>query len=154
MIFQKTLFEVLGKNKTQTSRIWKDNYVQSFISSESNLLRAVYTHHEKQPFNRILYEVGQVRSVQPARGKKGIARICILELAKRDVRNFDALDIANEGFDTRLEFYKVWTAMHFPAYLKLLEDGYVTSDWWLDSIRAQVASKWTALVLNFELIKE
>lgn len=153
MIFQHTWESVLSGRKSQTSRIWKDDYFfpsDYYDKTIYNHLLSLKSWDAGKP--RTLYRVGQTLAVQPARGKKAIARIKVLELAKRDVRNFDALDIAYEGFDTRLDFYKVWVGMHFPAYLKLLEDNYVTSDWWLDATRGQVANHWTALVIRFELL--
>lgn len=153
MIFQKTLDQVLSGGKVQTSRLWKDDY--TFPSDEydrewPNVVLSMKAWEMGKI--RRLYQVGQVLSVQPNRGQKGIAKIRVTELARRDVRNFTDEDIRREGFETRLGFYKVWYGMHFPSFVKLLEDDFVTEDWWLDSIKAQAKTHNDALVITFELL--
>jgi hypothetical protein len=152
MIFQMTLDSVLSGGKTQTSRLWKDSWATSFVSPNSDAIRAIYSCHDKQPFKRLRYEVGQVLSVQPARGQKGIAKIRILELAKRDVRNFDASDIAREGFPNKSWFFHTWTQMHDKkAHNGFSETDAVFNETFLIS---RPAEHYTALVINFELVQE
>jgi hypothetical protein len=153
MIFQHTINDVLSGAKTQTSRIWKDDY---FFPSDycdktvySTLLSRKAWGNNKV---RRLYHVGQILSAQPNRGAKGVAKIRILELAKRDVRDFTDEDIAREGFVDRLDFFITWMYMHSKPYLKLLANEMVTEEWWLDSMKVQVPELHTALVIRFELV--
>lgn len=163
MIFQHTLEQVLDGSKCQTSRLWQENWIVTYTKEHKNgydtfddVLYPISSLKEKYPYYpyRLKYRVGQTLSVQPNRGAKGVARIRILELAKRDVRAFDDSDIKREGFENALSFYRVWYGMHFPEYLKLLDDEYVTSEWWLDAKRGQLPRLNTALVIRFELVKD
>lgn len=154
MIFQHTIDKVLSGEKCQTSRIWKDDYTFSWDEYDRDLRDVVLSMKAWDAGKiRHLYRVGQLLSVQPARAQKGVAKLRILELAKRDVRDFTDEDIAREGFEDRLSFFRVWYGMHFPPYLKLLNDGFVTEDWWLESMKAQAPEKNTALVIKFELVQ-
>lgn len=162
MQFSHTIDEVLAGEQTQTSRIWKDNYILD--ESERYIhwvqIRGVstkkigYVSIRSRKTGKLLYHTDQILSVQSARGAKGVAKIRILELAKRDVRSFTEEDIAREGFETRLDFYVTWYYMHFPEYVKFLAQELVTPEWWLDAIRGQIPEKNTALVIRFELVKD
>jgi hypothetical protein len=152
MIFQFTIDKVLSGEKCATSRLWKDDW---FIPSDEydRDIKNVILSLKAWDAGKIrhLYRVGQILSVQPARGQKGIAKIKVLELTKRDVRSYTDDDIRAEGFSDRLSFYRTWYEMHFPSYLKLLSDGYVDYDWWMESRRAQIPEKNTALFIRFVL---
>lgn len=156
-IFQHTIDKVVSGSKVQTSRIWKDDYVFSWSDYEEPNQIVLSQKAWDAGKIRKLYYVGQTLSVQPSRGAKGVAKIRITGLAKRDVRDFTAEDIRREGFlPTKsgfVDFYRVWYGMHFPAYVKLLDDNYVNADWWLDSMKAQIAKHNTALVIRFELVE-
>lgn len=148
MLFMHTWEKVLSGEKVQTSRLWKNNW-----HFQDNIVYLTQEISERTLFAyRKQYYVGQILSVQKARGTKGIARIRVLELARRDVRGFTDEDIAREGFADRVSFFRVWYGMHFPAYLKLLADGYVDYDWWIDSTKGQIPEK-NVVVIKFELVK-
>lgn len=160
MIFQHTIDSVLSGEKTQTSRIWKDSWAISFVSSESGDIRAIYSCHDKQPFKRLRYEVGQVLSVQPARGQKGVAKIRILELAKRDVRSFTFAEIEKEGFEHAQDFIQLWAQMHDKAYyttmpVKTFDGNSYDSVYekWLRGFSERPAEFYQALVIGFELVQ-
>ena len=133
MIFQHTLNDVLSGEKTQTSRIWKHYYrVQNshmrFVDRHEKFgKREFYVLWSVNKSLRRLYEVGRTYAVQAKRGGKGLARIRILKLAKRDIREFDESDIQREGFDSFDSFYMLWQEMHDRNY--------------------------EALVINFELVQ-
>src|SRR5690348_12450666 len=113
MIFQHTLPQVLAGQKTQTSRIWKEDYTFSCDEYDRDLRDVVLSMKAWDAGKiRRLYQVGSILSVQPNRGSKGIARIHILELAKRDVRDFTKEDIQREGFAYKHEFIETWIKMH------------------------------------------
>ncbi len=109
MIFQHTIDNVLNGTKTQTSRIWKGNYV--FSSNESDKWMYCVYSSNTSPMRRV-YQVNQIHGVQPGRGKKSVAHIKITHLEKRMVHTFTDADIVREGFANRAEFLKVWRAMH------------------------------------------
>lgn len=154
MLFQHTINQVLSGAKTQTSRVWKDTWATSFVSSQSDAIRAIYVKRkDKQPFHRLQYEVGQELSVQPARGKAGVARIRITELAKRDVRLFGDEDIAREGFQWTHEFMEVWTQMHDAKHYKWGMIQYPEIGI-MSGLHQRPAELYTALVIRFELLEE
>jgi hypothetical protein len=108
MIFQHTLAAVLNNSKTQTSRIWKDDYDlqdETLISRKSG---------------RRLYYIGQGFSVQPGRGKKAVARRRITKLEKRDVRDFTEADIRREGYKKYEKFLDLWRSLHKDNYIALV----------------------------------
>ncbi len=113
MIFQHTLDAVLDGTKTQTSRVWKDNYV-SVVEGDNNITVI------SKSSGRRLYYVGQEHAVQPKRGASGVGRIRITSLGKRNVSFFDAEDIRREGFQNMAEFLSVWRGMHKSNYLALV----------------------------------
>jgi hypothetical protein len=155
MIFLHTLDKVLSGEKTATSRLWKEDWF--FPSDEYDRdVKSVVLSRKAWDAGKIrkLYYVGQILSAQPNRGQKGVAKIRILQLQKRDVRSYSEAEIAAEGYGSALEFYKTWYGMHFPAYVKLLDEGRVTAEWWLDSMKAQIAKHNTALFIRFELVQE
>lgn len=162
MQFNHTISQVLDKSKVQTSRLWHDNWELGYNGAKNvpSAYDALYsfsiieTQEGKTLTYRKVYTVGQTLAVQAGRGKKGVARIRITGLEKRDVRSFTDEDIQREGFTDRLSFFRVWYGMHFPAYVKLLDEGSVTPEWWLDATKAQIAAHNTALVIRFELVHD
>jgi hypothetical protein len=108
MIFQHTLDAVLSGRKSQTSRIWKDDYLlqdDTLVSRKSG---------------RRLYYVGQEFSVQPGRGKKAVARRRITQLEKWDVRDFTEADIQREGYSAGEDFLALWRSLHKDNYIALV----------------------------------
>ena len=143
MIFQKTLEHVLSGEKTQTSRIWRENYLPEYF--DGHLLSV------RNPRGILLYYIGQELSVQPNRGMKGIARIRIQELHKADVRDFDADDFQREMLSDIL-FYKTWASMHDKAHYKTTETH--STNEWIKRLNLRHEERYTALVFIFELVKE
>jgi hypothetical protein len=150
MIFQFTLPQVLAGSKVQTSRIWKDNY--ALVDDEPLTGNKVYsTVESKYAIARKLHYIGQVLSVQPARAAKGVAKIRVLELAKRDVRYFTKEDIKREGFSDFRQFIQVWSSMHDKwLYKKAMRE---TFDFF-DAVGVRPDELYTALVIRFELVEE
>jgi hypothetical protein len=151
LIFQHTINQVLSGAKTQTSRIWKADY--SALQDWNGRIGIVYSKRRK------LYYFGQELSVQPARGKTGVARIRITELAKRDVRDFTQEDIEREGFRHRHEFFEVWVQMHdkplWKWSQKFPELGFMSElrdkgEWHVK----RNPKDYLALVIRFELLEE
>ena len=106
MIFQHTYGLVLSGRKTQTARVWKDWYMGEYDAFDE--LIAVRDGNN----NRLVTRVGQIRSVQPARTEEGVARIEILRLERKNVRDFDGKDVWREGFDSKEKFLDLWQKMH------------------------------------------
>lgn len=142
MLFTHTIEHVLAKTKTQTSRIWKDNYVPEYYDGHLLSIR--------NPRGNLLYYVGQELSVQPNRGMKGIARIRIQELHKADVRDFDADDFKREMLNDKL-FYETWASMHDKWLWKKAQRE--TFDFY-NALRGRHEERYTALVFIFELVTE
>jgi hypothetical protein len=155
MIFLHTLDKVLSGEKTATSRLWKEDWF--FPSDEYDRdVKSVVLSRKAWDAGKIrkLYYVGQILSAQPNRGQKGVAKIRILQLQKRDVRSYSEAEIAAEGYGSALEFYKVWYGMHLPPFLRLLTEEWVTPDKWLEMLSPQIAKHNTALFIRFELVQE
>lgn len=118
MIFQHTIGLVLSGKKTATTRIWQDHY--RFCFDEMHQVHSGDAYHPQNAVvkstktGRKLYYVGQQHSVQPGRGKKGIATIEITRICKVMIHNVidDPDFIRREGFNNKAEFLKVWRAMH------------------------------------------
>jgi len=143
MLFQHTLNQVLDGSKTQSSRIWKDSYYPEYYEGELIAIRRLN--------GNLLYYIGQELSVQPSRGKKGVARIRIQELHKADVRTFDAGDFERETLNDIL-FYKTWTSMHDKAHYKVTETH--STNEWIKRLNLRPEQFYTALVFIFELVTE
>lgn len=122
MIFQHTIDDVLSGRKTGTTRIWKDYYRAGYKNGvfvdvlqpieQNSLIKAIWSVNNDK--KRKLYYIGQKLSVQPGRGKKGIATIEITRLTKIQIHHVieDKSFIAREGFSNKAEFLKVWRDMH------------------------------------------
>lgn len=164
MLFQHTLEQVLSKQKTATSRLWKDGwYFGSHLQIKDSQFSAFQGNSVYSTKGKIrkVYEVGQVLSVQPARGQKGVAKIRILELAKRDVRGFTFAEIEKEGFEHAQDFIQLWAQMHDKAYyatmpIKTFDGNSYDSVYekWLRGFSERPADFYEALVINFELVQE
>lgn len=159
MIFQHTIDSVLSGEKTQTSRIWKDDYTFSCDEYDRELPNVILSMKafDAGKIHR-LYQVGQVLSVQPARGQKGVAKIRILELAKRDVRSFTFAEIEKEGFEHAQDFIQLWAQMHDKAYyttmpVKTFDGNSYDSVYekWLRGFSERPTEFYQALVIRFEL---
>lgn len=152
MIFQHTIEHVLAGRKSQTSRIWKDDYFFPSDEYDRTIKDVVLSRKAWDAGNiRHLYRVGQELAAQPARGQKGVARIRILELAKRDVRDFTQDDIVREGFTDERGFIQVWASMHDRWLWKLAMRQ--TFDFY-NAVRARPYEFYQALVIRFELVSE
>lgn len=154
MLFIHTIEQVLAQKKRQTSRLWKPDYVFSWSDyEEPNQIVLSQKAWDAGKIRR-LYYVGQELAVQAGRGQKGIARIRITELAKRDVRDFTEEDIRREGFESIHEFLRVWVSMHDKWLYKKIEHfsqptnltGAITDN--------RPDELYTALVIRFELVAE
>lgn len=106
MIFAHTLDAVLDDSKTQTARVWKDNY-QPIYDGASNLIEV-----RSRKTGNLIYYIGQEHAIQPGRGMHGVGRIRITHLARRDVTSFDIGDIALERLDNYASFIQLWNSMH------------------------------------------
>jgi hypothetical protein len=149
-IFQHTIDKVLSGEKTATSRLWKDDYVFSWSDYEKpNQIVLSQKAWEKGKIRK-LYYVGQILSVQPNRGAKGIAKIRVMELAKRDVRLFWPEDIRNEGFKRRNEFLQVWISMHDKQVWR--DTLNKTGVDYKHAVDQRPAALYQALVIRFELV--
>lgn len=58
------------------------------------------------------YTPGRVYAVQPGRGKKGVARIRILDRWPQMLGSMTQAEIEAEGFDTRVAFIAYLDALH------------------------------------------
>lgn len=164
-IFQHTLDKVLSGEKTQTARIWKDSYR---VGDYGNYFDEDYQHLGAEGIevlwsvtssgSRRLCREGQIRSVQPGRGKKGVARIRILKLWKQDVRDYLIDDIRCEGFldseplVAQCGFFDVWCKMHDMKAYDFGQHNYNYSSEYLSFISYRPVELYTALCIKFELI--
>jgi hypothetical protein len=104
MIFQHTWQMVISGAKTQTRRLPQPNDRWSWITDSEPI---TYRNDRKQ------WQVGNTYAVQVGRGKKGIARIRIINIwQESDVYNISQADIQAEGFETRADFIDTWESMH------------------------------------------
>lgn len=153
MLFIHTIDKVLSSEKTQTSRLWKDDYTFSEDENDRELPNVVLSLKAWEMGKiRRLYQAGQVLSVQPNRGQKGIAKIRVLSLARRDVRNFSYDDLIAEGFgdsDSPFTwFFNVWTDMHD----KTLSPAIVRNYGIVQAVKDRPKQFYDALVIKFELL--
>jgi len=101
MIFAHTLQQVLCGEKSQTRRLVKQE--ECFDASLGRVVRAG---------KRTVYKIGKSYSVQPNRGKKGVARIELVNLRKEPVSAITHADALAEGFASRDEFLATWRSIH------------------------------------------
>lgn len=153
MLFIHTLDKVLSGEKVQTSRIWKDNYLFPSDYYDNEIRDCVLSRKAWDAGKiRHLYRIGQILSCQPARGAKGVAKILITELARRDVRDFSYEDIVREGFGNSNSpftwFFNVWADMHDKSLSKTLQRIGITA------LSDRPSELYTALVIRFELVKD
>ncbi len=138
MIFQHTLEQVLDGTKTQTSRIVKAGH--KFCEPMMVYPAEVITAKKKS-----LYRVGSTYAVQGGRGQKGVARIEITSIDRKDVRSFTDEEIKAEGFASDNDFFNVWCAMHDPDMLLWALKGL--------SLKTRPKERYQAWVINFNLLK-
>jgi len=99
MIFAHTWQQVLDGTKTQTRRLVNEG---------------VDYRHDNTIYrnNRAMWTVGKTYAVQPARGKKQIARIELDAIRLERVCDITHEDARGEGFASIAEFSAVWESMH------------------------------------------
>ena len=118
MIFQHTWERVLSGDKKQTRRIVKpgDEAVHGTIPyGDPKFMYGQTVIKGVQRNGRTLWQVGNTYAVQPARTKKGIARIQITGIRREDVREIHHLDAVAEAIDRvapKHHFLKTWCRMH------------------------------------------
>lgn len=102
MIFKPEMVEkILAGEKTVTRRPAK--------TQMGDLVTAT-TRPEAQAACR--YEVGKTYAVQPGRGKKGVARIRVLDVDRYELDLIGDIDAAREGFGGWEEFRDYWRALY------------------------------------------
>lgn len=104
MIFTETLEKVLSGEKTQTRRKVKAGHVLAGYSPNERVTT----------WNRTVYAVGGVYSVQPGRGKPAVAKIEITAIRRERVSLISEDDIRAEGFASREEFISTWEKINGP----------------------------------------
>lgn len=74
-----------------------------------------------------VYSVGNTYAIAPGRGKKAVARFELLQIRREDVRKISKDDAIAEGFETEVDFWRVWCGFYDPKALPLLSrtDTYV-----------------------------
>ena len=121
MIFQHTIEQVLAGKKTQTARIWKEDYeIIDDYPIWANQDDCRNNIQEIKKSGRRLHHLGKNFAIQPGRGKKAVARARITHLAKQDVSKYSIYDIQREGYSTHNQFLKVWRKMHGKNYIALV----------------------------------
>lgn len=140
MQFIHTWKSVLDGSKTQTSRIVKPGDICPMNGCD---IDSIYNG------GRLKWRVGNTYAVQPGRGKRAVARIRILEIHKRDVREFDMEDIKAEGFNGVPGFWEAWCMMHDKSSAKLM----ITSSHIRSKLYARPDERYTAWVLNFKRVQ-
>src|SRR5690606_13825737 len=104
MIFQYTFGQILTNEKTQTRRIINPN--EFAVRGLNNKIMAVATG------DRVKWCVGQTYSVQPGRGKSGIARIRLTAINSEKLGRISSADARREGFKDRQDFLRTWKQIH------------------------------------------
>jgi hypothetical protein len=112
MIFQHTWDKVMSGVKTQTRRLAKPGDRLRTVENPFGgyIVQAVLSASGKPR-----YQVGQTYAVQPGRGQKGLARIRITNIRREDVRQISAQDAKAEGFESPLDFLRLWVNLHDPS---------------------------------------
>jgi hypothetical protein len=164
VIFQHTFEDVLSGKKTQTRRLMQpDDQLLTFEHPDNPAYGKPFVWDLYSA--RVRYEWGNTYAVQPARTKKGIARIRIMGIRQEDVRCISEQDAIAEALYNPFEFLEVWTHMHDkPAWNAQNKTDFSDGDesgrighcaaWmsWLKGTRP--AERYQAWVLTFELVKE
>lgn len=152
MIFQYTLEQVLDGSKTRTSRRnygeELDNGTVYSISERYHVWPETGERELLDRTRRRLYYPGQILSVQPGRGQKGLARIKLLDITAVDVRHYGDAEVRHEGFATRGTFLSLWCTMHFPS---LKYNSGELSPEQIDSLLSAKREPFLAWALDFEL---
>lgn len=106
---------------------------------------------------RNFYEVGKTYAVQPAPGKPAVARICILDIRREDVREISNEDVQAEGFTDYDDFLRVWCSVHDKQIeLPLIpfhETPKIFGAFYRNELTDRPAACYDAWVLTFELVE-
>lgn len=148
MIFQHTWEKVLSGEKTQTRRLIKPDEAWATDKNDYPLHTIVLSGIRRK------YIVGRVYGVQPGRGKKVIAHICIHNIRKEDVRNISDSDVKAEGFWGRIEFLDTWIAMHDKRFLDDFKRlTLVAHARGIEALNSRPSNRYMAWVLTFKLVQ-
>lgn len=107
MIFQYTWQKVLAGQKTQTRRLARDSDRLWTVQIDDGLSEKVLKRG-----NRTKWRTGRSYAVQPARGKKSVARIRLLDIRYQHLGYVSEEDARAEGFANLTEFSQAWTTIH------------------------------------------
>ncbi len=158
MIFQHTIDKVLDGTKTQTRRLVKLGEWAWVMDKE--LMGGVKGYDlVRVPYDKVIYAVQSVETatgrtkwqtfstyaVQPGRNKKSVARIRLLRMWKEDVREISLKDVKAEGFNSHVDFFKVWVSMHD-------KDAPRENETYLPYLPDRPSDCYEAWALKFELI--
>ena len=147
MIFQHTWQRVLDGTKTQTRRRAKSNELLS--ESHSSISVWVPDTPRSKGHYRFVYQIGRTYAVQPARGKKAVARIRITDIRLEDVREISDEDVLAEGFASWADFLGLWCNMHDKQSGH--EYDQAVHGAWRDYLRTRPDERYQAWALTFEL---
>lgn len=137
MLFKSELIDKIRTGqKTQTRR---PASADDFTLIHADGCRAVYAPHLK-------WQVGKTYAIQPGRGKAAVARFELLQIRREDVRAITLEDAIAEGFQTREEFWIVWTQFYDGVAYYLLKDGH-----W-DCLNNRPDNLYDAWALTFRLV--
>lgn len=104
MLFQHSLDLVLSGRKTQTSRVVAPN--DAAERGRDGKIEAVKSNRRDK------YRVGKTYAVQPARGKPAVARIRLLAIERKQVRDTTTEQAQAEGVASREAFFEMWRVVH------------------------------------------
>lgn len=161
MIFQHTWQSVIENRKTQTARLVKDG--QFFEPEDSYEEDGAIVHQPAGVWRWVngkdtavgVWVVGRTYAVQPGRGKSAVARIRILSITRRDVRDYTAEDATREGFDNRVAFMVTYMSMNDKVAMPKFRDYDFPSDGFttaMSFLRSRPAERYDAWVLTFALV--
>jgi hypothetical protein len=133
MIFQHTHAWITspsphtGQPKTQTSRL-----AAGYDVTSNRVLKN----------GRLHWQLGGEYAVQPARGRRAVARIRLTSIRTADVRTFTQDDAQREGFADVVGFLDVWRLMH--------DYGHRHDP--IETLSQRPFDRYFALVLEFEVL--
>lgn len=153
MIFQHTWEQVVSGAKTQTRRIAKPEHL--VVPSTIDAGAFIIGRTDAKGLQRVIYRVGGVYSVMPARGVRGVkkvAEIAINRIWAEDVREITESDAIAEGFYGDVDFWHTWVEMHDKPYYETFKYAadvdYLNEYGFFD----RPASRYTAWALDFRVI--